>query len=118
MAERVAAALDHLETGLPQHHAVPAAYVAVERGDARDFGRPDDLCAGRGLDLGVPAGVVGMPVGVENQRQLPAQPAELAQDCARVRRVDAGREAAGLVADQEAVVVLKAGKLVDGERHP
>jgi hypothetical protein len=58
-----------------------------------------------------------MPVGVEDQGQFPAGPVELAQDRGRVRRVDAGGQASGVVAHQEAVVVGEAGELVDGDRH-
>ena len=43
-------------------------------------GGPDDGRAGGGLDLGVAAGVVGVPVGVEDQVERPAQPLQLAQD--------------------------------------
>ncbi len=58
-----------------------------------------------------------MPVGVHDQVERPAQPAELAQDRLGVRGVDAGDLAGGLIADQESVIVAETGELMDLERH-
>ncbi len=113
----MAAALDHLEAGLAEFDDVAARNLAVERGDAGHLLGADNPATGRRLDLGVAAGVVGMPVGVENQVEPPAQALQFGQDRRRVRRVDAGGLAGGVVADEESVVVGKAGELVDSERH-
>ncbi len=58
-----------------------------------------------------------MPVGVEDHVQPPTQPLELGQDRVRVGGVDAAGLPAPFVPDQEAVVVVQAGELVDLERH-
>ena len=118
VAQGVAAALDHLKPGLAEHDVIAAGDDAVGGlTDALDLGRADHGGAGGGLDLGVAAGVVGMPVGVEDQVELPAEGVQLAQDRRGVRRVDAGGQTAGVITHQEAVVVREAGKLMDGDRH-
>ena len=116
--QRVAAGVDDLEPGLPQHHHITVVHHPVRRGpDPLDLGRADDLAACHRLDLRVAAGVVRVPVRVQNVGQGPAQGLQFAQDGGGVRRVDAGRLAGRVIADQEAVVVGQAGKLVDGESH-
>ncbi len=115
--ERMAAGLDHLEPRLAQHHHVAAAHLAVDRREAGDLGRPHHGRAGGGHDLGVAAGVVGVPVRVEDEVERPAVGLQGREDGPNLRRVDAGRPAGRLVVGEEAVVVRKAGELVDGERH-
>ena len=80
------------------------------------LGADDGGAGGRG-DVGVAAGVIGVPVGVEDQGQFPAELFQFGQDHLGVGRVDTGGQAGGVVADQEAVIVGKARKLVDGDRH-
>ncbi len=94
VAQRVAAGLDHVEAGLAQLDDIAVAHRAVQRRDPRDLRRADDHAAGGGLDLGVAAGVVGMPVGVEDEVQAPAQLPQFSQDRVGVRRVDGRRLAA------------------------
>ena len=117
VAQGMAAALDHLEAGLAQHDRVAAAHLAVDGRELVTSAGPTTVPPVALDDLGVAAGVVGVPVGVEDQVELPAERLQLRQDRAGVRRVDAGGEPRGLVEGQEAVVVLKAGELVDVERH-
>jgi hypothetical protein len=69
------------------------------------------------LTRALPADVVGVPVGVEDQGDRPAEAVGLAQDGVRVGRVHAGDQPAVLVAGEEAVVVGEAGEEADVERH-
>ena len=60
---------------------------------------PDDLAAGLGLEPRVPLGVIGVPVGVQDQVQpAPAEACELGQDRLGVRRVDRRDRSRRLVA--------------------
>ncbi len=115
--ERMAAGLHHVEQGFAQPHLVALVEGPVERRDAGDLLGPDDLAARDLLDPRVAAGVVGVPVGVQDQVQAPSQRLQFGQDRLGVGRVDAAGLAARLVADQETVVILQAGELVDLQRH-
>ena len=118
VAQGVAAAVSITSNRVsPSSTTSPSVHRAVEGRDARHLGRADDGRAGGGLDLGVAAGVVGMPVGVEDEVQAPAGVLRRRQDRGGVGGVDAGGLAAGLVADEEAVVVGKAGELADSQGH-
>ncbi len=113
----MAARLHHLEAGMAKLDHIALADRPVQGSDPRHLLRPDDGAAGGLLQPGVAAGVVGVPVGVHHQGQGPAEPLQLAQDGLGVGGVD-GRHLSGvLVARQEAVVVVEAGKLMDLERH-
>src|SRR5690606_33260051 len=71
-----------------------------------------------GLEPGVAAGVVRMPVGVQDHVEPPpVRSLQLGQDRVGVRRVDRGDEARCRIPDQEAVVVGQAGELADVEGH-
>ena len=115
--QRMAAGVDDVEAGFAEFDDVAVLHHAVRSDDLLHLLGPHGDGAGRRRDLGVAAGVVGVPVGVEDEGQLPAQPVDLAQDGGGVRGVDAGGQPARLVADQEAVVVGEAGELVDGQGH-
>ena len=117
VAQRVAAGLDHPKAGFAEFDHVAARDCSVERGDARHLGRPDDRRAGGGLQFGVAAGMVRMPVGIEDEIQLPPLPFQGGENGAGVRRVDGRGLAGGFVAREEAIVVLQAGELADNERH-
>ena len=67
----------------------------------------------RVLEGVVAARVVGVPVRVEDEIQPPTLAIQRRQYGLGVRRVDAGDEAGGLVADEKAVVVGQTGKLGD-----
>ena len=71
--------------------------------------------AGHRLDHRIAAGVVGMPVSVPDLRDLPAPRSGLTQVFVSVGCVDAHRLAALAVVEQVAVVVGKAGELVNFE---
>ncbi len=117
VAEGVAAGLQHAEHGLAEAHLVALMQRPVERCDARDLLGPHDLATRRFLDPAVAAGVVGMPVGVQDHVEPPAQLLQLGQDRLRIGGVDTAGLAGGLVADEEAVVVLETGELVHLQRH-
>ena len=118
VAQRVAAGVEHLEPCLAQHDQVAVDHDPVRRGpDPLDLGRADHLTARGRLDLGIAAGMVRVPVGVEDMGQGPAQRLQFAKDGGRVRGVDTGGLAGRVVADQKAVVVGQAGELMDGQGH-
>jgi hypothetical protein len=63
MTQGVAAGVEHRERRFAQHDHVAVGDHLVGRGpDPLDLGRTDDGAAGRSLDLGVAAGVVGAMV--------------------------------------------------------
>jgi hypothetical protein len=87
VAQGVAAGVDHLNRVSPSITCRPPRRRSS--GAMRvTSGRADDGRAGRRLEGLVAAGVVRMPVGVEDQVQFPAQFVELGQDGVGVRRVD------------------------------
>ncbi len=117
VTQRMPPGLHHPEQRLPEPDLVALVQSPVQGRDAGDLLRADDLASGRRLDRLVAAGVVGVPMGVEDQVEPPSQPLQLGQDGLGVGRVDTAGPAGGPVADQEGVVVLQAGELVDLERH-
>jgi hypothetical protein len=72
-----------------------------------------DGAVGGGLDRLVAARVVGVPVGVPDLRDAPALARGLCEIFFGIGRVDAHRLAAGGIVQQIAVIVRKAGELVD-----
>ena len=117
MAERVPAGLDHGEAGVAERDRLAVLHLAIQRRDAPHLGRSDDRRAGLGLQPRVAAGVVRMPVGVEDGVEPPTLPRQGLEDGVGVGRVDARDLAARLVARQKAVVVGEAGELADDEAH-
>ena len=118
MTQGVAAGLDDLQPGVAKLDAVAAGDHAIQRRDPPHLRRPDDRRAGFGLEPCVAAGVVGMPVGVEDEVEpVPSLRPQSGEDRLGVGRVDATHRAAGLVAHEEAIVVGEAGKLADGQAH-
>jgi len=105
VTQRVAAAVNHRELRFTEVHQVTPDHCSIEGRDPGHLGWPHDAGAGSGLDLGVAAGVVRMPVGVEDVVERPARLLKLSEDRPGVWRVDAGGRAGGVVADQEAVVI-------------
>ena len=85
----------------------------VERGDSFHLGRAGDSAAAGSLDRGVPAGVIGVPVGVPDLGDLPALVSCLAQVGFGIRRVDARGFARFGIVQQVAVIVGQAGELMD-----
>ena len=113
MANCVARHVDHACVPAAQFDLVAIAHNAVDRGQALDFLRSDDLGAG-GLDDGlVPAGMVRMPVRVPDLRDAPILRIGLPQVFRTIGRIDCGCFAAFGIVEKEAVIVGKAGELVN-----
>lgn len=118
MTERVTSDVQNAEGRLTQGHLIAARNDTIQRRDPPDLFWPDDLTIGLGLEPFIPARMIGMPVGIEDEIQpAPATGLELSQDRLSVRAVDRGHKAGRLVADKKAVVVDQARELTDRKGH-
>ena len=75
--------------------------------------------AGGFLDLQVPAGMVRMPVRVQDMADMPAQPLRLCEVLVRIGCVDGGGLAGNGLVYEISVIIVQAGKLVyfDPDAH-
>ena len=113
---RVARHVDHACVPLAERDAVAIADHAVDRGQLLHLPRRDHGGTGRLCDRLVPARMVGMPVRVPDLRDPPALRLGLTQVFRAIGRVDrSGLVAVGIV-QQEAIIVVEAGELVDLEQ--
>ena len=113
MAVGVARDVDHRSLDRAEHHRVAMRDDAVDRELASDFRRAGDGAAGRRLDRFVAAGVIGVPVGVPDLGDAPALLVGLPQILGRIGCIDRRGFVAVGVVDEVAVVVAKAGELVN-----
>jgi hypothetical protein len=88
----------------------------VDRGELLDFLRRDHLRACRLDDGLVSACVVGVPVGVPDVADPPALGLCLPEVFRAIRRVDRRSLPAVGIVQQEAIIVVEAGELVDLEQ--
>ena len=105
MLKRVASRFHNLEGGFTKSDHIAPGDLAIDGRQALHLGRTDHVTARGGLDLLIAARMVGVPMGIEDQGQLPAQLFQFAQDDLGVGRVDAGGQASGVITDQIAVIV-------------
>jgi hypothetical protein len=91
-------------------------HYPVDRGELVDFLRRDHLRACRLDDGLVSACVVGVPVGVPDVADPPALGFGLPEVFRAIGRVDRSGLAAVGIVQQEAVIVVEAGELVDLEQ--
>ncbi len=118
MAEGVTRRFGDLEPRLAHHHHIAVSDHAVQRRDLAHLFRPDDFAGPFCLQPRVALGVIGVPVGVQDQIQPPpAQAFQLLQNPRRVRRIDRRDRAGCRIADQKAVVVAAAGKQMHIQGH-
>ena len=118
MAERMAGHVDHLGGEIAERDRVAAADLAVETGDLFRLAlRAGDLRAGGGLDLQVAPGMVGMPVGVPDLCDGPAQGFGLGEVFVRIGGIHGRRLAAGRIVGEIAVIVAETGKLVNLQHY-
>ena len=106
MAGGVRRHLHHLRLDPAEADDVAFAHRHVERRDARRFGgRAGHGAAGRRLDLGIAAGVIGMPVGVPDRADLPAPPPRLLEHRLGDGGIDHRRLARIRIVDEPDIIV-------------
>ena len=68
----MAAGVNHAEPGLAELKDIAVLHDAIDRVMLAHLGRPERGRAGRFFDGGVAAGVIRMPMRVQDRRQPPA----------------------------------------------
>src|SRR5690606_4523813 len=101
--------LPHDDPARAEAELVAVADLDLDAGNAPRVGAgADDPAAGRGLELEIPARVIGVMMGIEDVRQRPAALLERAQYRRDLRRIDACGDARVRVVHQKPVVVPQA----------
>ena len=108
MTQRVAAYIDHLKCRRAELDDVSVADPPVDRPDSLDLLGSNNLSSSLLFENGVPAGMVGMPMRVQDQFQRPTQTVQLVEDCLGIRRIDACRPSGLGIVHQKAVVIGQA----------
>jgi len=118
MARRMRRDVEDISRHLAQPHNIAALHLHIQCRDAPCFGGgARDRAAGGLLYLGIAAGVVGMPVGVPDLRDLPAKLFRLVQHRGRDGGVDHHRLAADRFVDQPDIIVGQHRNADNRERH-
>ena len=87
----VAGRVENRQSRCAKLYHLALRHRVIERGDSRDFRRTVDDRPGGGLHSGIPARMIGMPMGIEHPRQAPPKPLGRLEYDVGVRRVDRGR---------------------------
>ena len=91
MAQRMARHVQHACCRAAKLDCVAFLQLHIDAGDLLRLARGAvDGAAGGFLDLHVPAGMIGVPVRVEDMADMPTHPLSLGQVFVGVRRVDGG----------------------------